>query len=326
MRAFVVTAFGKQELTEIPKPTPAPDEVLVKVRATSINPYDWHNFRGEPRVARLIPGGTGLRRPRLRILGCDIAGTVEAVGRGVTGFRPGDEVYALVREGGFAEYVTVKEDLLTFKPKTMSYSQSAAVPMAAVTALIALADDGGLKSGQKVLVNGASGGIGTFAVQLAKAAGAKVVGVCGPRNVELVRSIGADEVIDYRAEDFTRSGQRFDLMLDIAGNRPIGACRKVLTANGTLVAVGGPAGRWLAPMTHMLAAVARGPFVSQRMAMVDAVASTHKKAHLAKLSALMDEGKVTPVIDRQYDFADIPAALAHQERGHSAGKVVVSLA
>jgi NADPH:quinone reductase-like Zn-dependent oxidoreductase len=325
MRAYVVTAFGKQELTDVPRPTPAADEVLVKVRATSINPYDWHNFRGEPRIARLIPNGTGLRRPRLRILGCDVAGTVEAVGRDVTEFRPGDEVYALVREGGFAEYVTVKEDLLTFKPKTMSYLQSAAVPMAAVTALVAL-DAGGLASGQKVLVNGASGGVGTFAVQLAKAYGAKVVGVCGPHNVDLARSIGADEVINYRAEDFTRSGQRFDLMLDIAGSRPIGACRKVLTANGTLVAVGGPAGRWFAPMTHVLSAVARGPFVSQQMRMADAVASTSKKAHLATLAALMDEGKVTPVIDREYDFADIPAALAHQERGHSAGKVVVSLA
>jgi NADPH:quinone reductase-like Zn-dependent oxidoreductase len=324
MRAFVATAFGKQEFTEVPRPTPAPDEVLVRTRATSINPYDWHNLRGEPRIARLIPGGMGLRGPRLDILGCDVAGTVEAVGRDVTEFRPGDDVYALVPGGGFAEYVTVKDDLLTLKPKTRSYVQSAAVPMAAVTALVAL-DAGDLKSGQKVLVNGASGGVGTFAVQLAKAYGAKVVGVCAPHNIDLVRSLGADEVLDYRAEDFTRSGQRFDLILDIAGSRPIGACRKVLTATGTLVAVGGPAGRWLEPMTHMLSAVARGPFVSQRMVLADTVGSTNKKAHLATLAALMDEGKVTPVIDRQYDFADIPAALADQERGHSAGKVVVSV-
>jgi NADPH:quinone reductase-like Zn-dependent oxidoreductase len=326
MRAFVVTAFGRQELAEIPTPTPAADEVLVKVRATSINPYDWHILRGEPRIARLIPGGVGLRRPNLSVLGCDVAGTVEAVGRGVTGFRPGDAVYALVRQGGFAEYVTVKEQLLAFKPQTMSYEESAAVPMAAVTALVAIRDAGRLEAGQKVLVNGASGGVGTFAVQLAKALGAKVVGVCGPRNVELVRAIGADEVIDYSSEDFTRTEQRFDLMLDIAGSRPISACREVLTAKGTLVAVGGPAGRWLQPMSQMLATVARDPFVSQRMVRADAVASTTKKAYLAELAALMDGGTVKPVIDRRYRFAEIPAALAYQEQGHAAGKVVVSLA
>src|SRR6185312_6598953 len=199
-------------------------------------------------------------------------------------FRPGDEVYALVREGGFAEYVTVRQDLLTFKPKTIGYEESAAVPMAAITAMVALRDVGRLEAGQKVLVNGASGGVGSFAVQIAKAYGAKVAGVCGPRNVEMVRSIGADEVFDYRAEDFTRSSQRYDLMLDIAGGRPIGACRKVLEDKGTLVAVGGPAGRWFQPVGQVVSTMIRGPFVSQRMAMASVVAGTPKRQHLATLA------------------------------------------
>jgi NADPH:quinone reductase-like Zn-dependent oxidoreductase len=325
VRAYAVKAFGRQELVDLPVPTPAADEVLVRVRATSINPYDWHIFLGEPRIARVMPDGTGLRRPKLATLGCDVAGTVEAVGRDVSAFRPGDEVYALVREGGFAEYVTIQQDLLTFKPKTIAYEESAAVPMAAVTAMVALRDVGRLEAGQKVLVNGASGGVGTFAVQIAKAYGAKVAGVCGPRNVDLVRSIGADEVFNYRAEDFTRSGQRYDLMLDIAGGRPIGACRKVLTEKGTLVAVGGPAGRWFQPVGQVASTMIRGPFVSQRMAMASVVAGVPKQQHLTTLAGLIDAGQVRPVIDRRYDFAEIPAALAYQLQGHSAGKVVVTV-
>jgi NADPH:quinone reductase-like Zn-dependent oxidoreductase len=325
VRAYLVKAFGHQELVDLPVPTPAADDVLVRVRATSINPYDWHIFLGEPRIARVMPGGVGVRRPDLKTLGCDVAGTVEAVGRDVTAFRPGDEVYALVREGGFAEYVTVRQDLLTFKPKTIGYEESAAVPMAAVTAMVALCDVGRLEAGQKVLVNGASGGVGSFAVQIAKAYGAKIAGVCGPRNVEMVRSIGADEVFDYRAEDFTRSSQRYDLMLDIAGGRPIGACRKVLEDKGTLVAVGGPAGRWFQPVGQVVSTMIRGPFVSQRMARASVVAGTPKQQHLTTLADLIDAGQIRPVIGRRYGFEEIPAALAYQQQGHSGGKVVVTV-
>ena len=210
MKAFVLHRYGPPdvlELTGTGTPVPADDEVLVRVRATSINPYDWHNMRGEPYIARLMPGGLGLRAPKLRILGCDMAGQVTAVGRDVTQFRPGDDVFALLEQGGFAEYVTVRESLVAPKPRNLSYEQAAAVPMAAVTALLGVRDAGQLQPGQKVLVNGASGGVGTFAVQIARALGAKVAGVCGPRNVALVASIGADEVIDYRTEDFTRTGQ-----------------------------------------------------------------------------------------------------------------------
>lgn len=328
MKAFVPRSFGSADLlvlTEIDKPAPADDEVLVRVRATSVNPYDWHFMRGQPYVARLMPGGVGLRRPAVTILGCDMAGQVEAVGRNVTGFGPGDDVFGLLRQGGFAEYVSVPESLLAPKPKNLSYEQAAAVPMAAVTALVGLSDEGRLRAGQKVLVNGASGGIGTFAVQLARAYGAKVAGVCGTRNVDLVRSIGADEVIDYRTEDFTRSGQRYDLLLDIAGSRSVLACRRVLTPNGTLVVVGGKAGRWLQPAGHAFSALAVAPAVSQRMRLADTGRCTAKKQHLMTLTGLIEAGKVAPVIDRRYPFDEIPAAVRYQEHGHAAGKVVVSI-
>src|SRR5215470_4874450 len=205
MKAFVLGSYGSSDhldLTAVDTPVPAADEVLVRVRATSVNPYDWHHMRGEPRIARMMPGTLGLRAPKLRILGCDMAGQVEAVGKDVTEFRPGDDVFALLEQGGFAEYVSVPQSLLAPKPKNLSYEEAAAVPMAAVTALVGLCDAGQLQPGQKVLVNGASGGVGTFAVQIAWALGAKVAGVCGPRNVDLVGSIGADEVIDYSTGDF----------------------------------------------------------------------------------------------------------------------------
>jgi NADPH:quinone reductase-like Zn-dependent oxidoreductase len=313
------------ELTEMDTPVPADDEVLVRVRATSVNPYDWHNMRGEPYIARLMPGGLGLRNPKLGILGCDMAGQVEAAGKDVTEFRPGDDVFALLEQGGFAEYVSVREGLLAPMPKNLSYEQAAAVPMAAVTALLGLRDEGRIQPGQKVLVNGASGGVGTFAVQIARAFGAKVAGVCGTRNVDLVRSIGADEVIDYSTEDFTRNGQRYDLLLDIAGSRSVSACRRVLTPKGALVVVGGPAGRWLQPAGRMLSALAVAPMVSQRVAMADAVACREKKQNLLALTGFIEDGKVTPVIDRRYPFEEIPAAVRLQEEGHASGKVVVAV-
>jgi NADPH:quinone reductase-like Zn-dependent oxidoreductase len=328
MKAFVLSSYGSADqlrLTELAMPVPADDEVLVRVRATSVNPYDWHLMRGEPRVARLMPGGLAIRRPGITLLGCDMAGRVEAIGRKVTRFQPGDDVFALLRGGGFGEYVTVKEELLAAKPANMSYEQAAAVPMAAVTALVSIRDSGRLAAGQNVLVNGASGGVGTFAVQIARALGAKVTGVCSARNADLVRSIGADEVIDYRADDFTRAAPRYDLIVDIAGSRPVRACRRALTPRGTLVVVGGPAGRWIRPVDHIVSAAALAPFVSQRITSPDVVGHAAKAAALATLGELIGAGSVTSVIDRRYPFEEIPAAVAYQEEGHAAGKVVVTV-
>ncbi|MGI5149784.1 NAD(P)-dependent alcohol dehydrogenase [Plantactinospora sp. CA-294935] len=328
MKAAVLRSYGPPdalELTDVQRPAPGDDEVLVRVRATSVNPYDWHHIRGEPLVARLMPDGPGLRGPSIGIPGCDMAGQVESVGRNVTEFRPGDDVYALLPEGGFGEYVCVREDLLAAKPANLSYEQAAAVPMAGVTALVGLRDAGRIQPGQRVLVNGASGGVGTFAVQLARAFGATVTGVCSGRNVDLVRSLGADEVVDYTAEDFTRRGGRYDLLLDNAGSRSVSAYRRVLTRTGTLVVVGGPAGRWLQPAGRVFAALAVNPLVSQRIAMADAVRCPDKKQCLRLLADLIEEGKVTPVVDRRYPFAEIRAAVRYQEEGHSPGKVVVTL-
>src|SRR5690349_15705873 len=210
MKAYVLRAYGPPEqldLADVDMPVPAAGEVLVRVRATSVNPYDWHNMRGEPRIARMMAGTMGLRAPNLRILGCDMAGQVEAVGRDVTGFRPGDDVFALLEQGGFAEYVTVPERLLAPKPANLSYEQAAAVPMAATTALLSLRDVARIEPGQKVLVNGASGGEGTCSGQIARALGARADAVCSLPNADLARSIGADDVIDYTSQDFTRSGR-----------------------------------------------------------------------------------------------------------------------
>jgi NADPH:quinone reductase-like Zn-dependent oxidoreductase len=328
MRAFVVRSYGSPDvlaLKDIDTPVPGDDEVLVRVRATSVQPYDWHHMRGEPVISRLMPGTLGLRRPQMSILGADVAGQVEAVGKDVTEFRPGDEVFAMPKQGGFAEYVCVRESELAPKPASLSFEQAAAVPMAANTALLGLRDQGRIQPGHKVLVNGASGGVGTFAVQLAREFGAQVTGVCSTRNVELVRSLGADEVIDYTKEDFTRRGQRYDLLLDIAGSHSGSACRRVLTPKGAFVAVGGPPGRWLQPAGHVFAALALSPFVSQRMVLADVVGCTENKQNLMTLTELLDAGKITPVIDRSYPFADIQAAIKYQEAGHSPGKVVITI-
>ena len=328
MKAFVLHSYGSPDhldLTDVDTPVPAPGEVLVRVRATSVNPYDWHGMRGEPRVARLMPGLMGLRPPELCILGCDIAGQVEAVGQGVTEFQPGDDVFALLENGGFAEYVSVPERLLARMPRNLSYEQAAAVPMAATTALLGLRDAGRIQPGQNVLVNGASGGVGSFAVQIARALGARADAVCSSPHADLVRSIGADNVIDYAREDFTRSGRRYDVLLDIAGGRPVFACRRVLTAGGTQVLVGGPAGRWLQPAGHVFAALAMAPLVPQRIALADAVSCTVKKQILMTLTTFIEDGTVTPVISRTYPFHDIREAIRYQERGHVPGKVVVTI-
>jgi NADPH:quinone reductase-like Zn-dependent oxidoreductase len=258
------------------------------------------------------------------ILGCDMAGRVEAAGQNVTGVGPGDDVYALLPQGGFAEYVSVPQSLLAPKPKNLSYEQAAAVPMAAITALLGLRDQGRLQPGQKVLVTGASGGVGTFAVQIARALGADVTGVCSGPNADLVRSLGATEVVDYTTQDFTRQEQRYDLLLDIAGRHRAQASRRALRPKGTFVAVGGPPGRWLQPVTRMFAALALAPLVSQRMVMTDTGRSTEHKNHLGTLTELIEDGKIAPVIDRTYPFADIPAAVRYQEQGHARGKVVIT--
>jgi NADPH:quinone reductase-like Zn-dependent oxidoreductase len=328
MKAFVLRSYGSPDhldLTAVDTPVPAADEVLVRVRATSVNPYDWHHMRGEPRVARPMAGTMGLRAPKLRILGCDMAGQVEAAGQDVTQFRPGDDVFALLDQGGFAEYVSVPERLLARKPGNLSYEQAAAVPMAATTALLGLRDAGRIKPGQKVLINGASGGVGTFAVQIARALGARADAVCSSLNADLVRSIGADDVIDYAREDFTRSGRRYDALVDIAGSRPVFACRRVLAPRGTLVLIGGPAGRWLQPAGHMFSALAMAPLVRQRVAIADTVSCTTKKQILMTLTTLIEDGKVTPVISRRYPFHDIQEAVRYQEQGHVPGKAVVTI-
>ena len=327
MKAFVLRSYGSPDvldLTDLDEPVPAGDEVLVRVLAASINPYDWHNMRGQPYVARLMPGGLGLRGPKLRILGCDMAGQIVAVGQNVTGFSPGDQVYALLPQGGFAEYVSVPQSLLAPKPKNLSYEQAAAVPMAGITALLGLRDQGRLRPGQKVLVTGASGGVGTFAVQLARALGADVTAVCSAPNAALVRSLGAAEVIDYTAQDFTRQGRHYDLLLDIAGSHRAQASVRALKPNGTFVAVGGPPGRWLQPAARIFAALALAPLISQRVVLTDTVRSAEHNHHLATLTELIEDGKVTPVIDRSYPFADIPAAVGYQEQGHARGKVVIT--
>jgi NADPH:quinone reductase-like Zn-dependent oxidoreductase len=328
VKAFILHSYGSPEdleLTDVETPEPRQDEVVVRVRATSVQPYDWHHMRGEPYLSRLMPGTLGLRKPKISILGADVAGQVENVGAEVTEFRRGDSVFAMLEQGGFAEYVRVNADRLAPMPANLSFEEAAAVPMAASTALVALRDAGRVEPGQRVLVNGASGGVGTFAVQLARAFGAHVTGVCSTRNVELVRSIGADGVIDYARTDFTRTTQRYDLLVDVAGSRSAWNCRRVLTRKGTFVAVGGPAGRWLQPAGHVFAALAMSPFVPQRIALADVVRAVHVKQNLLTLTELIESGAVRPVIDRSFPFVEIPSALAYQEAGRAPGKVVVTI-
>ena len=328
MKAYVQHRFGAPgclELTDVPTPVPAAGEVLVRVRATSVNPYDWHLLRGEPRVARLMPGLVGLRGPKFEIPGCDLAGQVEATGPGVTQFGPGDDVLALVSHGCYAEYMTVPETLLARMPHKISYELAAAVPMAGLTALIGLRDTGRVESGQQVLVNGASGGVGTFAVQLAGAFGARADGVCRAANAELVRSLGADTVIDRGTADFTRCGKRYDLLLDIAGTRQVPACRRVLTPTGTMALIGGPAGRWLQPAGHVFAAMAMGRLVRQRIALTETVIGPDRQEDLRTLAKLIEDGRLSPVIGARYPFAELPQAIADQESGRIPGKVVVTL-
>jgi NADPH:quinone reductase-like Zn-dependent oxidoreductase len=305
---------------DIEKPVPADNEVLVKVRAASANPLDWHYMRGEPYLMR---GDSGLGAPKVPRFGVDFAGTVESVGRSVTRFKPGDEVYG-GRTGAFAEYLVVREDrAIVPKPANLSLEQAATIPIAAITALQGLRDKGHIKPGQKVLINGASGGVGTFAVQIAKSYGAEVTGVCSTRNVELVRSLGADRVIDYTKEDFTQGKERYDLILDMVGNHSLTAARRAMTPDGVLVIVGGSSeGRWLGPMTRPLKGLLLSPFVSQEFPMLLAEL---KPEDLAVMNELIQAGKVTPVIDRRYMLPEVRDAIAYLEEGRARGKVVIDV-
>ena len=322
MKAIVYRCYGSADVLgfeDVEKPTPADDEVLVKVVAASVNPLDWHYMRGSPYFMRL---GIGLGAPNDTSLGVDFAGTVEAIGRNVKRFKPGDEVFGGT-SGAFAEYVTVREDrALALKPANMTFEQSASVPIAGITALQALRDKGKIAPGKKVLINGASGGVGTFAVQIAKSFGAEVTGVCSTRNVEMVRSIGADHVIDYTQEDYTRSGQRYDLIIDNVGNHSLSANRRVLNSDGIFVIVGGPKGNWLRPLMNPIKALVFSPFVGQEFVMILAKL---RKDDLAILSDLMQAGKVTPVIDRRYRLSEVPEAIRYSEEGHARGKIVIDL-
>ena len=324
MKAIAYEAFGSAdvlELKEVRKPDVEPDGVLVRVRAASANPYDWHVMRGVPYVARLM--GVGLRKPKDSVLGTDVAGEVEAVGNAVTRFRPGDEVFGFVGSGGFAEYVSAPEKLLAVKPANLSFQQAATVPLAAVTALQGLRDAGEIRSGQKVLIVGASGGVGTFAVQIAKWYGADVTGVCSTRNLEMVHSIGADRVIDYTREDFTRSGQKYDLIFQLAGTAPPSACRRVLTPKGRLVLSSGDSpGRVIGPVGRIIKAVLLSPFIGQTLRPFVAKPSSDD---LQFLRELIEAGSVTPVIDRTYPLSESADAIRYLETGRAQGKVVISV-
>ena len=322
MKAIVYRCYGSPDVLEfadVEKPTPADDEVLVKVVAASVNPLDWHRMRGSPYIMRL---GSGLGAPNRTSMGVDFAGTIEAVGKNVKRFKPGDEVFG-GRSGAFAEYVAVPEDrALVLKPANMTFEQAASVPIAAITALQALRDKGKIESGQKVLINGASGGVGTFAVQIAKSFGAEVTGVCSTRNLEMVRSIGADHVIDYKKEDYTQSERKYDLIIDMVGNHSLTANRKALTPNGILVMVGGAKGNWMAPLMNPLKALFLSPFVDQELVLI--LARLHQD-DLTIIGDLMQAGKVTPVIDRRYRLSEVPAAIRYSEEGHARGKIVIDL-
>ena len=322
MRAISYTAYGPPNVlrfTEVAKPAPGDDEALVRIRAASVNPLDWHYVRGKPYFLRAM---VGLRKPKESRLGLDLAGQVEAVGRNLTQFKPGDEVFGACK-GAFAEYVCAPERALALKPSTVTFEQAAAVPVAALSALQALRDSGRIQRGQTVLINGAAGGVGTFAVQLARVLGAEVTGVCGTRNVSMVRSIGAHHVVDYTREDFTRSGQRYELIVVTAGKRSLSDYRRALTTEGTLVLVGASDdGRLLGPLKSMLKAVVLSRFVRQKFL---PFMTRLNKDDLLVIRELLETGKVVPVIDRTYPFSEVSDAIGYLEQGHARGKVVITM-
>ena len=322
MKAIVAERYGQPdvlELCDVDKPVIADDQVLVRVHASSVNPAEWYRVTG-PYFARLF--GEGLRKPKSSAVGADLAGRVEAVGTGAEEFQPGDEVFG-TSGAAWAEYAPARAVRLARKPANLSFEEAAAVPIAAITALQALRDHGQVQPGQKVLINGASGGVGTFAVQIAKSFGAEVTGVCRTRNVDMVRSLGADHVVDYTQEDFTRRGERHDLMLDICGSRSFSEFRRVLTPEATVVVVGAPmSNRGLGPLSHVigtrLTSLGRSQPVKFFIAKV-------RKEDLVFLQELLEAGKVAPVIDRRYELSEVPDALRYLGEGHARGKVVITV-
>jgi NADPH:quinone reductase-like Zn-dependent oxidoreductase len=333
MKAFVFDKYGSPDvlqLWQVDKPMPTDGEVLVRVHAASINPGDWHFLSGVPYMVRLV---LGLRKPKRPIvIGADIAGRVEAVGRNVTRFRPGDDVFGRTRSGhrpdrpapidtgACAEYACVSDNVLALKPTNVTFEQAAAIPLAGLTALQALRDSGQIRPGQKVLINGASGGVGTFAVQIAKAFGAHVTAVCSEANIALVRSLGADDVIDYGKDDFANRTHAYDLIIDLA-DRSLADCRKALGPTGTLVVIGGTAGRWINGMGRAYQARLLSPFVRQRLRPFLTKCS---QADLVMLKELVEDGKVMPVIDRMYRLSEARQAMRYLEEGHASGKVVIT--
>lgn len=327
MKAVVYTDYGSPDvlqIKDIKRPVPNDDQILIKVRAASINPLDWHYMEGTPYIMRAF--GVGLRKPKDPRLGVDVAGQVEAVGKNVTQFKVGDQVFG-GRNGAFAEYVCARADrAIVLKPSNITFEEAASVPIAAITALQGLRDKGHVSPGKKVLINGASGGVGTFAVQIAKSLGAEVTGVCSTRNLDLVKSLGADHVIDYTKEDFTNGGQQYDVILDNVGTQPLSGFKRALVPNGICVMIGGGGpndGGLIGPMARPLKALFLSPFMSQKMGMM--MAELNKK-DLNALGDLIQSGKVKPVIDRTYPLDQIAEAIRYLEQGHARGKVVITIA
>jgi len=323
MRAIRYYRYGSSDvlrLEDVDRPACNATEVLVRVRAAALNPLDLFYLHGLPYIGRMQ---FGLTRPKTNGLGLDMAGTIEAVGPNVTGYRPGDAVFGSGSQA-LAEFVSLGEDAVFLrKPANMTFEQAAGVPVAAVTALQAIRDKAHVRPGHKVLINGAAGGVGTFTVQVAKALGAEVTGVCSTRNVELVASLGADHVIDYTNEDFTRSGQRYDALVDIAGSRAVSECRRVLVPHGVLVGVGGPSkGRWIGPMNRAIKMSVAAPIVSQQVSFFMAQLN---REDLVILRELLETGKITSVIDRTYPLSEVPEAVRYLETGHARGKVVITI-
>jgi NADPH:quinone reductase-like Zn-dependent oxidoreductase len=322
MKAAIHERYGSEhvEVREVERPEPTEDGVLVRVRAASINRADWYGVAGKPLVARPMMGG--VRKPKDPSLGGDFAGVVEAVGAAVTDFRPGDEVFG-ARHGSLAEYVCVPHDAgIGKKPANLTFEQAAAVPLAALTALQGLRDHGALEQGQNVLVNGASGGVGTFAVQIARALGGKVTAVCNARHVEVVRSLGAERVVDYTREDFTRSDDRYDLMLDVAGSRSLHACKRVLKPEATVVLVGGPMTPIVGPLAH-IGAMKLGSLGGSRK--VAFFVAKPNRADMEALRELLEAGKIEPVVERRFELHEIGDALNSMGEGHAQGKLVVAV-